>query len=249
MGGRIDLNADLGEGIGDDAAMLTIVSSANIACGAHAGGPDLLLATLTTAKANGVAAGAHPGYADRANFGRNVVPMSAAELEYLVAWQIGAALGVAALAGHRIAYVKIHGALYNLAAVDADVATAIARGVTGVDPNLTLLCPALSQAERAGEAAGLRTAAEVFADRAYRPDGTLMPRSEPGAVIHDPDQVVARTLDMLDSGRIRTSDNGLLPLRMDSICLHGDTSGAVQIARRLRSALEGAGWRIAPFAQ
>lgn len=249
MGGRIDLNADLGEGVGDDAAMLTIVSSANIACGAHAGSPDLMLATLTTAKANGVTAGAHPGYADRTNFGRNVVPMSAAEIEYLVAWQIGAALGVAALAGHRIAYVKTHGALYNLAAVDADVAAAIARGVKGVDPNLTLLCPALSQAERAGQAAGLRTAAEVFADRAYRPNGTLVPRSEPGAVIHDPDQVVARTLDMLDTGRIRTSDNGLLPLRMDSICLHGDTPGAVQIARRLRSALEGAGWRIAPFAQ
>lgn len=245
---RIDLNADLGEGVGDDTAMLAVVSSANIACGMHAGGPQEMLAAFATARQRGVAVGAHPGYDDRANFGRVVVPMSTREIEAMVAWQVGAAMGVAALAGHRLGYVKAHGALYNLAAVDDDVAGAVVRAVRAVDPALILLCPAASRAEAAARAAGLDVAAEIFADRAYRPDGTLVPRSEPGAVLHDAAAVAERTLRMLDEGAIFAIDGSRRPTRMDSICLHGDTPGAVALARSLRAALIGAGWRIAPFA-
>lgn len=245
---HIDLNADLGEGVGDDAAMLGLVSSANIACGMHAGGPEEMGAALAAARAGGVAVGAHPGYADRANFGRIVVPQTLAGIERLVAWQIGAACGMAALAGHRITYVKAHGALYNLAATDTDVALAIARAVRAVDPALTALCLAGSAGAAATMATGLRVAAEVFADRAYRPDGTLVPRTEPGAVIHDAGEVAARTLRMLEDGAITATDGTRRAVPMDSICLHGDTPGAMALARALRAALGAAGWRIAPFA-
>lgn len=245
---RIDLNADLGEGLGDDVAMLGIVSSANIACGLHAGGPEEMGAAFAAARQQGVAIGAHPGYADRANFGRVVVPLTFAEIERLVAWQIGAACGLAALAGHRITYVKAHGALYNLAATDTDVARAIARAIRAVDPGLTSLCLAGSAGADATAATGLRVAAEVFADRAYRPDGTLVPRTEPGAVIHDPQAVTGRSLRMLADGAITATDGSRRPVQIDSICLHGDTPGAVALARALKTGLIGAGWRIAPFA-
>lgn len=244
---EIDLNADLGEGVGDDAAMLAIVSSANVACGCHAGDPGTMAAAFATAKVLGVRAGAHPGYPDRANFGRIVVPMPVEDVERMVAWQVGAAVGVAALAGTQVRYVKAHGALYNLAAVDAGVAGAVARAVRAVDARMTLLCPAGSVAEAAALAAGLPVAAEVFADRAYRADGTLVPRGELGAVIHDPEAVCARVLSMLEAGAVRAVDGTEVALRMDSICLHGDTPGAVALARSLRGALEAAGWRIAPF--
>lgn len=244
---EIDLNADLGEGVGDDAAMLGIVSSANVSCGCHAGDAGTMATAFATARAQGVRTGAHPGYPDRANFGRLVVPMTVAEVERMVAWQVGAAMGVAALAGTRIAYVKAHGALYNLAATDRGIADAIARAVRAVDSRLTILCPAASQAETAANDAGLPVAAEVFADRAYRPDGTLVPRGEPGAVIHDPAQVSARVLAMLEAGAVKAVDGTEVPLRIDSVCLHGDTPGAVALARALRATLEAAGWRIAPF--
>lgn len=245
---RIDLNADLAEGVGDDAAMLALVSSANIACGAHAGGPDEMHAALTTARRLGVAAGAHPGYPDRANFGRVAMPMTPDQVARMVAWQVGAACGAAALAGHRITYVKAHGALYNLAAIDADVARAIAVAVRSVDPGLALLVLSGSVAERVARDMGLTVAAEVFADRAVQPDGTLVPRGAPGAVIHDPQEVIARAAAMLRDGAVTAVDGTRLPLAMDSICLHGDTPGAVAIARALRAGLEGAGWRIAAFA-
>ena len=245
---QIDLNADLGEGVGDDVAMLGLVSSANIACGLHAGGPQDMATAFAAALAGGVAVGAHPGYADRANFGRVVVPHTLAEVERLVAWQVGAAGGMAALAGHRITHVKAHGALYNLAAVTPDVARAIARAVRAVDPALTCLCLAGSAGAAATAATGLRVAAEVFADRAYRPDGTLVPRGQLGAVIHDASIVTARTLAMLDDRAITAADGTRLALPMDSICLHGDTPGAVALARALRAGLTAAGWRIAPFA-
>ena len=245
---QIDLNADLGEGVGDDVAMLGLVSSANIACGLHAGGPQDMATAFAAALAGGVAVGAHPGYADRANFGRVVVPHTLAEVERLVAWQVGAAGGMAALAGHRITHVKAHGALYNLAAVNPDVARAIARAVRAVDPALTCLCLAGSAGAAATAATGLRVAAEVFADRAYRPDGTLVPRGQLGAVIHDASIVTARTLAMLDDRAITAADGTRLALPMDSICLHGDTPGAVALARALRAGLTAAGWRIAPFA-
>jgi UPF0271 protein len=244
----IDLNADLAEGVGDDAAMLALVSSANIACGGHAGGPEEMFAALSLARARGVVAGAHPGYADRATFGRVVVPMPPEAIARMVAAQVGAACGVAALAGHRIAYVKAHGALYNLAATDAGVSRAICTAVRAVDPGLAILCLSGSVTERVAREAGLTVAAEIFADRAYRADGTLMPRGEPGAVIHDAGQVTARVLDMLRTGRVTAVDGTALPLAMDSICLHGDTPGAVALARALRGAIEAAGWRIVPFA-
>ncbi len=246
--GCIDLNADLGEDRGDDLAMLGLVSSANVACGFHAGGPDQMSAAFAAARSAGVAIGAHPGYADRVNFGRVVVPMSEAAIERMVAYQIGAACGLAALAGHRISHVKAHGALYNLAATDTGVARAIARGIAGVDPGLVSLCLAGSEGARVMAEAGLRVASEVFADRAYRPDGTLVPRDQPGAVLHHPQDVIDRTLLMLSERALLAQDGSRRPTQMDSICLHGDTPGAVDLARRLRAGLQDAGWRIAPFA-
>ena len=244
----IDLNADLGEGVGDDAAMMRVISSASIACGLHAGGPDDMATAFAAARANGVTVGAHPGYDDRVNFGRIPVPHTLDEVERLVAWQVGAACGVAALAGHRITYVKAHGALYALAAADPQVALAIARAVHAIDPALAVLCLAGSPGAKATAATGLRVKHEIFADRAYRPDGSLVPRTDRGAVLKDPAQMIPRIVQMLDTGRIATSDGTPLALPMDSICVHGDTPGAVEIAQGIRSALIAAGWRIAPFA-
>lgn len=241
---QIDLNADLGEGVGDDAAMMGIVSSANIACGGHAGDAATMRAALEAARARGVSAGAHPGYEDRANFGRVVVPMEARDIAALVARQAGALADMAAGLGLRLSHVKAHGALYNLAAVDAGVSRAVCDGIRAVDPGLACLCLSGSVTERVARDAGLRVMAEVFADRAYRPDGTLVPRSEPGAVIHDPQAVVARVLDMLGQGAITAVDGTRLPLAMDSICLHGDTPGAVALARALRHGIEAAGWTV-----
>lgn len=243
---RIDLNADLGEGQGDDSAMLACVSSASICCGAHAGGPDILRATLRAAAAAGVTAGAHPGFADRPNFGRVAVPMSAAEVESLVAGQVADAAQAAADEGTTLAYVKAHGALYNLAAVDADVALAVARGVRAVDPGLVLLGLAGSQQLR--HAAGLRTAAEAFADRAYLPDGTLAPRGRAGAVLDDPAVVVERAVRMAVDGTLVATDGRILAPDVDSLCLHGDTPGAVTMAFLVKMALTGAGVAIRPFA-
>jgi UPF0271 protein len=243
----VDLNADLGEEVGDDDAMLALVSSANIACGGHAGGPEAMFAALSAAKRRGVVSGAHPGYADRAGFGRIVVPMSMEEISRMIAAQIGALRGVARLAGSRIAYVKPHGALYNLAAVDADVSRAICYVMQRVDPAMPLLCASGSVTEGVARDMGLAVAAEVFADRAYRPDGTLVPRSEPGAVIHESAAVVDRVLSMLTTGGVTAVDGSRLPLAIDSICLHGDTPGSVALARALRQAIEAEGWQIAPF--
>ncbi|MGQ0567339.1 MAG: LamB/YcsF family protein [Gemmobacter sp.] len=247
-GRSIDLNADLGEEVGDDVAMLGLVSSANIACGGHAGGPEAMFAALSTARDRGVVAGAHPGYADRANFGRVVVPMPPEAIGRLVAAQVGAACGVAALAGTRIAYVKAHGALYNLAATDAPVSRAICAAVRAIDPGLALLCLSGSVTERVARDMGMTVAAEIFADRAYLADGTLVPRTEAGAVIHDRAAVVARVLDMLRQGAVTAIDGTPLPLAMDSLCLHGDTPGAVSLAQSLRAAIQAEGWRVAPFA-
>ncbi len=244
----IDLNADIGEGVGDDAAMLDIVSSANVACGFHAGSPDIMRATFAAAHDRGVAVGAHPGFADREGFGRRLIPTTIAEVEALVAYQVGAACAVAALAGHRVTYVKAHGALYNHAAVDADVAHAIARGVRAANPHLTCLCLSGSVALTAAEQEGLATRAEVFADRAYLPDGTLVPRDRDGAVLHDAAQIAGRIVGMIGSGTITAIDGSSFAAPMDSICVHGDTADAVGIAAHLRRALLAAGHRIAAFA-
>lgn len=243
----IDLNADLGEGMGDDAAMLEIVTSANIACGAHAGDPETMFATLCRAAARGVVVGAHPGYPDREGFGRRVIPMTPPEIERMVAAQIGALAGVAAIAGARVRYVKPHGALANLAADDSGVASAIARAVRAVDGGLAVLAISGTALEGAARDAGLVAFSEIFADRAYLPSGRLVPRSMPGAVLHDPEEVAARLEQMLASGLMPVMGGAPVALAAQSICVHGDTPGAVDLARRLRARLTGAGFRLAPF--
>jgi 5-oxoprolinase (ATP-hydrolysing) subunit A len=250
----IDLNADLGEGygawrMGDDAAMLDIVTSANVACGFHAGDPDIMARTFALAREKGVAVGAHVSFPDLAGFGRRPLPMSAAEIERAVAYQLGAAMGVAALSGHRIAYVKAHGALANLAERDAGIANAVARAVAAVDASLILLCIALTEQIRAAERAKLGAAHEIFADRAYAEDGGLLSRKEQGAVIVDEAEAVRRSLAMLEAGAIITISGRRLETPIQSICVHGDTPGAVAMAQRLRAALVAAGRAPLSFAR
>lgn len=249
----IDLNADLGEGfgvwrMGDDAAMLRVVTSANIACGFHAGDPDIMARSFEQAKALGVAVGAHVAFPDLAGFGRRALPMTPAEIERAVAYQLGAAVAVARYVGHKITFVKAHGALANLAESDAEIAGAIAGAVAAVDPSLTMLAIARSAQVDACRCAKMRVAHEVFADRAYTSEGRLASRSKPGAVIEDVPTIVARVLKMLEAGAIVTEDGALLPTPIDSICVHGDTPQAIDIALELRAALERAGWRISAFA-
>jgi UPF0271 protein len=244
----IDLNADLGEGGAQDAGLLGIVTSANVACGLHAGDWRLMDATFRAAALRGVAIGAHPGLDDRANFGRLPMRLSEAEITALVAYQVGAARGVAAAAGLRLGHVKAHGALYNLAATDAGVARAVARGIAAVDRGLVCLALAGSVALRAAQDEGLAVAAEVFADRAVLPDGTLAPRDRPGAVLHDAATIARRMAGLVATGRLAATDGTPLALRFDSICIHGDTPGALAIARHLRAVLEQAGTVLRPFA-
>jgi 5-oxoprolinase (ATP-hydrolysing) subunit A len=249
---QIDLNADLGEGfgpwrMGDDAAMLDVVTSANVACGFHAGDPDIMAATFMLARARGVAIGAHVGFPDLAGFGRRPMAMTTAEIERAVAYQIGAAQAVAALSGHRVTYVKAHGALANIAERDSDVAIALARATRAVDASLTLLAIALSEQTRAGERAGLKVAHEIFADRAYVDDGGLQPRSLPGAVISDCDVAITRVGHMLAENALITVTGKRLPTPIDSVCVHGDTAHAVEMARRLRAGLEAEGFALRAF--
>ncbi len=251
---RIDLNADLGEGygpwrMGDDDAMLGIVTSANVACGFHAGDPDIMARTFALAREKGVAVGAHVAFPDLAGFGRRPLPMTGAEIERAVAYQIGAAMGIAALASCRVAYVKAHGALANIAERNVEVADALARAMRAVDPSLVLLAIALSEQVRAGERAGLVVAHEIFADRAYLDDGRLQPRCEPGAVLTDADAALARVRLMLAEGALVTISGKRLPTRIDSICVHGDTAHAVSMARRLRAGLEVEGYALRAFVE
>lgn len=249
----VDLNSDLGEGfgswrMGDDDAMLSIVTSANVACGFHAGDQEIMARTFARAKEKGVSVGAHVGFPDLWGFGRRAIPFSAAEIERIVAYQLGAAMALAAYSGHGISYVKAHGALANLAETEADVARAIAGAVRAVEPSLVLLAIALSEQTRAAQDAGLRCANEIFADRAYTKEGRLKPRREAGAVIDDAETAVERVKRMLAEGAI-ISENGVsLKTQIDSICVHGDTPRAVEMARRLRAALEDANVTLRAFA-
>lgn len=249
---RIDLNADLGEGFGayrcgDDAAMLDVVTSANVACGLHAGDPEIMARTFALALERGVAVGAHPGFPDLWGFGRRTIPFTAPEIERLVAYQIGAAQALAAYAGHRIAYVKAHGALANLAAAEPAVAGAVARAVKAVDPALSLLAIALTAQVPAGEALGLTVHREIFADRGYTEAGGLIPRGEPGAVIADAAAAASRVLTMVEAGAILTARGARLPTPIDSVCVHGDSPHAVATAQAVRSRLAAAGIRLAAF--
>lgn len=248
----IDLNSDLGEGygpwpMGDDAAMLDIVSSANIACGFHAGDPAGLLAVLRQAAARGVAVGAHVSYPDRVGFGRRNMDVAPDDLTADVIYQIGALQGLARAAGTRVTYVKPHGALYNTIAEDARQADAVIAGVKAVDPSLVLMGLAGAPVLDRARAAGLSVVAEAFADRAYTAAGALVSRRQPGAVLHDPDLIAARMLRLATEGVLEAEDGSILRLEADSICVHGDSPGAVAIAARVRDALVAGGVTVAPF--
>jgi 5-oxoprolinase (ATP-hydrolysing) subunit A len=243
---RIDINSDLGESfgayaIGHDAGLMHAITSANIAAGFHAGDPSVLRDTIRLAKAHGVAVGAHPGFPDLVGFGRRELHVTAREAEDFVLYQVAAVMGVAAAEGATVQHVKPHGALFNMAVRDADLASAIARAVAAIDRSLILFGLPGSEILRAGRAAGLRVAAEVFADRAYEPDGSLMSRRKPGAVIHDTAAVVARAVKMITERSVIASDGSVVPLDADTICVHGDTPGSDALAASLRDALERAG--------
>mgnify|MGYP001229084963 CR=1 FL=1 len=248
---RIDLNADVGESfgaytLGQDEAVMRHITSANIACGLHAGDPCVMRDTVRLAVTAGVGIGAHPGFPDLTGFGRREMEMSERQVEDLVAYQIGALAGVAAAEEARLHHVKPHGALYNMAARDRRLADAIARAVVDIDATLVLFGLAGSALIDAAESVGLRTASEVFADRVYQADGALVPRGQPGAVIDDPKLLVERAVRLAQDGTVVAQSGETLELRSDTICLHGDTSGAAELAARLRSGLEAAGVRVLP---
>jgi len=249
---RIDINSDMGESfgaytIGHDAGLMKAVTSANIAAGFHAGDPSVLRDTIRLAKASGVAIGAHPGFPDLVGFGRRELNVTAREAEDFVLYQVAAVAGVAAAEGMRLQHVKPHGALFNMAVKNAELADAIARAVAAFDRSLILFGLPGSEILRAGRAAGLRVAAEIFADRAYEPDGTLASRKKPGSVIHDPAVVVSRAVSMVRDRSVVAVDGSKVTLDADTICVHGDTKGSDDLAARLRRAFEEAGITVAPI--
>lgn len=250
---RIDLNSDLGENtpdriVADDDAMLRIVTSANVACGFHAGDPIGIRTTLEQARTHGVTVGAHPGYRDWENFGRTNVDIADATLQADVEYQLGALLGLATSVGVPVKYVKPHGALYNTIARDEHKAAVVAAAVKAIDSRLVFLGLAGGVSVTAAERAGLTVAREAFADRAYEPDGALVSRTKPGSVLHDPELVAERMLRLVRDGVITAVDGSDIRLGADSICVHGDSAGAVQMAQAVRARLTEAGINLAPFA-
>ncbi len=252
---RIDINCDMGEGfgvyaLGDDAGMLKIVTSANIACGFHAGDPLVMHRTLKGAKDNGVGVGAHPGFLDLWGFGRRPIHGERpADIEKIILYQVGALMGLATDVGIRVRHVKTHGALGNLAAENRDLAEAVARAVKTLDRNLMLVVMPGQETEKAGEKVGLPLVREIYADRAYADDGNLVSRRLDGAVIHDAEIAAERVIRMIADRAIISASGNKLPTRIDSVCVHGDTPGAVAMARRLRERLEAAGIKLAPMAE
>jgi 5-oxoprolinase (ATP-hydrolysing) subunit A len=252
--GRIDLNADLGEGfgawrLGDDDALLDVVTSANVACGFHAGDPATMRRVCRAAAERGVAVGAQVGYRDLAGFGRRRIDYDAGDLRDDILYQIGALEAFCRVAGGRVRYVKPHGALYNTAAVDEGQASAVVAAVSGYDPALPVLCQPGSVLAAAAASAGLTVVGEGFADRGYRPDGRLVARTEPGALVRDPAVVAERAARMAVAGTVTAVDGTDVPCAVGSICLHGDTPGAVHLARGVRDALAAAGLDLRPFAE
>ena len=248
---RIDINSDMGESfgaysIGHDVGLMASITSANIAAGFHAGDPSVLRETIRLAKARGVAVGAHPGFPDLVGFGRRELNVTPKEAEDMVLYQVAAVAGVAAAEGVRLQHVKPHGALFNMAARNVELATAIARAVAAFDKTLILFGLPGSEILNAGRAAGLRVAAEVFADRAYEPDGSLASRRKPGSVIHDADAVVVRAVRMVKERSVVAIDGSVVPLEADTICVHGDTTGSDNLAARIRAGLEAAGVAVRP---
>ncbi len=241
----VDLNADLGEGAGHDDELLALVSSANIACGLHAGNPGMMSQSILAAHARGVAVGAHPSFDDRENFGRREISMPAEEIFNLVVYQVGAFQAVAHSLGIRPQHVKAHGALYNMAARIEEMADAIVRAVKTIDPKLILFVPVASALSRAAENHELHIAHEVFADRNYMPDGSLVPRDRSDALLHDPEEAANRVFGMLRDNKVRAIDGSEVHVEVDTICVHGDTPGAVDFARELRLALHQMGIVVA----
>jgi 5-oxoprolinase (ATP-hydrolysing) subunit A len=249
----VDLNADLGEGfgiwrLGDDDALLRVVTSANVACGFHAGDPMTMRRVCGWAADRGVAVGAQVAYRDLAGFGRRRIEYNRAELRDEIIYQIAALDGFCRLRGERVRYVKAHGALYHAASVDVRQASAIVTAVSDYDPALPVLCQPSSTLAEVAHGAGLRMVSEGYADRAYQPDGRLVPRGEPGAVLSDVEIVVARAVRMATAGEVVAVDGSVVAVPVESLCVHGDTPGAVDLARRVRAGLEAAGLRLAPFA-
>ncbi len=248
---RLDLNCDMGEsfgayGLGADDAILPHITSANVACGFHAGDPTVMRRTVGAALEHGVAVGAHPGLPDLVGFGRRAMAITPAEAYDLVVYQVGALLGFAQAAGTRLAHVKAHGALYNMAARDRALADAIATAVRNVDRSLVLFGLSGSELVAAGEAAGLATAAEAFADRNYLPDGSLVPRARADALVGEPAEALRRVVRMVREGRVRAIDGSEIAIRADTVCIHGDGPHAVELARALRQGLEREGITLAP---
>ncbi len=246
---QIDLNGDVGESfgayeIGHDAALIPILTSANIACGFHAGDPGVMRATVALAREHGTAVGAHPGFPDLVGFGRREMNATPREVEDLVAYQIGALAAIAAAQGVRLAHVKPHGALYNMAARDLDLADAIARAIAAVDPSLALFGLPGSHSLEAAQRHKVRAVSEAFADRAYRRDGSLVPRNEPGAVIDNEQIVVTRAVAIARERMVIAADGTRVPLDVQTICVHGDTPGAAVLASRIRKALNDAGIQV-----
>ncbi len=248
---RVDLNSDVGESfgayeLGADPAVLRSITSANIACGYHAGDPQVMRRTVRLAIDRGVAIGAHPGFPDLVGFGRRDIRATPEEVEDMVLYQIGALSAIARSEGASLAHVKAHGALYNMAVRDRGLADAIARAVHAFDPSLVLFGLPGSELLNAARRLGLRAASEGFGDRAYLPDGSLAPRSMKDAVIHDPDTVVQRAMTMVTTEHVTAIDGSSVPLRVDTLCVHGDTPGAADLAKRLRAGLEAHGIQVAP---
>jgi UPF0271 protein len=240
----VDLNADLGEGSGHDAELFELITSANIATGFHAGDSDTMHTAILAATQHGVAVGAHPSFFDRENFGRKELQVSNEEVFDAVAYQLGIFQAIASVVGVPLNHVKPHGALYNMAVRNGSLADAIARAIESVDPKLILFAPDKSELARAGEAHGLQVAREIFADRNYLNDGWLVPRTRPDALLHDPKEAARRVLRMLREGKVRSVEGRDVDVRGETICVHGDTPGAVEFARELRTQLEREGVRI-----
>jgi 5-oxoprolinase (ATP-hydrolysing) subunit A len=251
---KLDLNSDVGESfgrweLGDDASMLALVTSANVACGFHAGDPTTLRRTCALAAERGVAVGAQVGYRDLAGFGRRFIDVAPDELTDDVVYQIGALDGICRAAGTRVRYVKPHGALYNTIVHHEAQAAAVVAAVRAYDPELPVLGLPGSVFLTAAEAAGLRTVREFFVDRGYTPEATLVPRSRPGALLHDPQEVTARLLRMVTDGKVTAVDGTDVHVAAESACVHGDSPGAVAMAEAVRAGLEAAGVPLRPFAE
>jgi len=248
----IDLNSDLGESfgpwsMGDDAAMLGIVSSANVACGGHASDSATMFETLTLAADNGVCVGAHPGFEDKQGFGRRRLPLTMAEVEQLIAAQVGTIKGIAGLTDATIRYVKPHGALGNWAAENAEVAQSIAQSIKRSHADCAVLAISGTELETASLKCGLETFSEIFADRGYADNGNLVPRSQPGAMIEDADSACQRLIEFFDSGKMPTVSGGHVTLKAQSVCIHGDNPHAVAMANIIRNKLIAAGFTLEPF--